>query len=100
LIGLNALGMDSNLFETNIPLSIGNLKKLNVLALSDNKLLGSIPVTLGNLTMLALLRLNGNAINEGIPSNLSSFLLGFLDLFTQQPDRCNTQSSFSHLYTV
>ncbi|KAK9162015.1 hypothetical protein Syun_002917 [Stephania yunnanensis] len=57
---LNAIDLSSNLFDGEIPTSIGDYKSLMSLNLSHNSLVGKIPSSLANLTQLESLDLSNN----------------------------------------
>ncbi|KAK9162065.1 hypothetical protein Syun_002967 [Stephania yunnanensis] len=69
---LNAIDLSSNLFDGEIPTSIGDYKSLMSLNLSHNSLVGKIPSSLANLTQLESLDLSNNDLVGEIPSELTS----------------------------
>ncbi|KAK9161996.1 hypothetical protein Syun_002898 [Stephania yunnanensis] len=69
---LNAVDLSSNLFDGEIPTSIGDYKSLMSLNLSHNSLVGKIPSSLANLTQLESLDLSNNDLVGEIPSKLTS----------------------------
>ncbi|KAK9162067.1 hypothetical protein Syun_002969 [Stephania yunnanensis] len=69
---LNAVDLSSNLFDGEIPTSIGDYKSLMSLNLSHNSLVGKIPSSLANLTQLESLDLSNNDLVGEIPSELTS----------------------------
>ncbi|KAK9161992.1 hypothetical protein Syun_002894 [Stephania yunnanensis] len=69
---LNAIDISSNLFDGDIPTSIGDYKSLMSLNLSHNSLVGKIPSYLANLTQLESLDLSNNDLVGEIPSELTS----------------------------
>ncbi|KAK9162271.1 hypothetical protein Syun_003173 [Stephania yunnanensis] len=78
---LNAIDLSNNLFEGEIPTSIGDFRLLMVLNLSHNSLVGKIPSSLANLTQLESLDLSNNDLMGGIPSELTSLpSLSVLDI--------------------
>ena len=69
---LNFLAIDGNMFEGEIPESIGNLSKnLSKLYMGGNLFHGNIPSSIGNLSGLSLLNLSHNEISGEIPFELS-----------------------------
>ncbi|KAK9162008.1 hypothetical protein Syun_002910 [Stephania yunnanensis] len=68
----NAIDLSSNLFDGEIPTSIGDYKSLMSLNLSHNSLVGKIPSSLANLTQLESLDLSNNDLVGEIPSELTS----------------------------
>ncbi|KAK9167783.1 hypothetical protein Scep_002974 [Stephania cephalantha] len=78
---LNAVDFSSNLFDGEIPTSIGDYKSLMSLNLSHNSLVGKIPSSLANLTQLESLDLSNNDLVGEIPSKLTSLTsLSVLDV--------------------
>ncbi|KAK9162014.1 hypothetical protein Syun_002916 [Stephania yunnanensis] len=69
---LNAIDLSSNLFDGEIPTSIGDYRLLMVLNLSHNSLVGKIPSSLANLTQLESLDISNNDLVGEIPSELTS----------------------------
>ncbi|KAK9161990.1 hypothetical protein Syun_002892 [Stephania yunnanensis] len=69
---LNAIDLSSNLFDGEIPTSIGDYKSLMSLNLSHNSLVGKIPSSLANLRQLESLDLSNNDLVGEIPSELTS----------------------------
>ncbi|KAK9162011.1 hypothetical protein Syun_002913 [Stephania yunnanensis] len=69
---LNAIDLSSNLFDGDIPTSIGDYKSLMSLNLSHNSLVGKIPSYLANLTQLESLDISNNDLVGEIPSELTS----------------------------
>ncbi|KAK9162002.1 hypothetical protein Syun_002904 [Stephania yunnanensis] len=69
---LNAVDLSSNLFDGEIPTSIGEYKSLMSLNLSHNGLVGKIPSSLANLRQLESLDLSNNDLVGEIPSELTS----------------------------
>ncbi|KAK9162074.1 hypothetical protein Syun_002976 [Stephania yunnanensis] len=69
---LNAIDLSTNLFDGEIPTSIGDYKSLMSLNLSRNSLVGKIPSSLANLTLLESLDLSNNDLVGEIPSELTS----------------------------
>ncbi|KAK9162075.1 hypothetical protein Syun_002977 [Stephania yunnanensis] len=69
---LNAIDLSNNLFDGEIPTSIGDYKSLMLLNLSHNSLVGKIPSSLANLTQLESLDLSNNNLVGEIPSELTS----------------------------
>ncbi|KAK9162013.1 hypothetical protein Syun_002915 [Stephania yunnanensis] len=68
---LNAIDLSSNLFDGEIPTSIGDYKSLMSLNLSHNSLVGKIPSSLANLRQLESLDLSNNDLVGEIPSELT-----------------------------
>ncbi|XP_056170056.1 MDIS1-interacting receptor like kinase 2-like [Syzygium oleosum] len=78
---LEVLDIRNNHINSQIPLELGNLKRLIHLDLSFNLLSGTIPPTLGNLTNLAYLSMEGNQFSGSIPSEVGNLKsLTHLDL--------------------
>ncbi|KAK9161985.1 hypothetical protein Syun_002887 [Stephania yunnanensis] len=69
---LNVIDLSSNLFDGEIPTSIGDYKSLMSLNLSHNSLVGKIPSSLANLRQLESLDLSNNDLVGEIPSELTS----------------------------
>ncbi|KAK9122254.1 hypothetical protein Syun_019871 [Stephania yunnanensis] len=69
---LNAIDLSNNLFDGEIPTSIGDYKSLMSLNLSHNSLVDKIPSSLANLTQLESLDLSNNDLVGEIPSELTS----------------------------
>ncbi|XP_019161735.1 PREDICTED: receptor-like protein 12 [Ipomoea nil] len=72
------IDLSSNMFDGDIPISIGILGVLRHLNLSHNRLTGHIPSSLGNLTLLEALDMSCNQLTGEIPWQLSK--LGFLEV--------------------
>ncbi|XP_042001431.1 receptor-like protein EIX2 isoform X1 [Salvia splendens] len=66
LVGLN---LGSNEFDGNLPITLGQLKRLRYLILSQNSFTGSIPQTIGNLSSLELFSLQNNEMSGNIPES-------------------------------
>ncbi|CAL1404043.1 unnamed protein product [Linum trigynum] len=68
---LKLLAIDENLFEGEIPESVGNLSKdLTLLYMGDNRIHGSIPSSIARLHGLTLLNISYNAITGQIPDEI------------------------------
>ncbi|OWM75451.1 hypothetical protein CDL15_Pgr021615 [Punica granatum] len=67
---IKAMDFSWNMFEGEIPDTIGELKELHLLNLSSNFLTGQIPTSLGNLGALESLDLSQNRLSGEIPQEL------------------------------
>ncbi|CAL5388809.1 unnamed protein product [Camellia sinensis] len=82
---LTSIDFSNNIFQGEIPYTVGALKYLYVLNLSHNVLTGHIPSSLGNLTQLESLDLSMNKLSGSIPEQLASLtFLSFLNLSFNQ----------------
>ncbi|KAL0928936.1 hypothetical protein M5K25_000872 [Dendrobium thyrsiflorum] len=72
-----SIDFSNNLFEGEIPVTIGQLISLQVLNMSHNYLIGKIIPQLGNLSQLESLDLSMNSLSGKIPQELAS--LDFLE---------------------
>ncbi|KAI0531224.1 hypothetical protein KFK09_000777 [Dendrobium nobile] len=72
-----SIDFSNNLFEGDIPITIGQLTSLQVLNMSHNYLTGKIIPQLGNLSQLESLDLSRNSLSGKIPQELAS--LDFLE---------------------
>ena len=61
------LHMDNNMFESNLPSSIGKLQHLVVLQLKHNRIHGPIPDTIAGCTSLKVLSLSSNKLSGELP---------------------------------
>ncbi|PKU64409.1 receptor-like protein 19 isoform X2 [Dendrobium catenatum] len=76
-----SIDFSNNLFEGEIPITIGQLASLQVLNISNNYLTGNIIPQLGNLSQLESLDLSMNNLSGEIPQELGSlYFLGYLNL--------------------
>lgn len=66
-----AIDLSGNMFEGEIPDTIGDLKELHLLNLSNNYLMGRIPASLGNVRALESLDLSQNRLSGKIPQELN-----------------------------
>ncbi|GLU18824.1 hypothetical protein SLE2022_351010 [Rubroshorea leprosula] len=67
---LNTLIISKNLFQGQIPISLGDMKSLESLILPNNHISGNIPNSLGRLSSLTYLDLSNNQLSGGIPELL------------------------------
>ncbi|XP_028550158.1 receptor-like protein Cf-9 homolog [Dendrobium catenatum] len=75
------LDFSNNLFEGEIPITIGQLNSLQVLNMSHNYLTGKIIPQLGNLSQLESLDLSMNSLSGKIPQELAYlYFLEYLNL--------------------
>ncbi|XP_020677533.1 receptor-like protein 32 [Dendrobium catenatum] len=76
-----SIDFSNNLFEGEIPITIGQLTSLQVLNISHNYLTGTIIPQLGNLKQLESLDLSMNSLSGKIPQELASLcFLEYLNL--------------------
>jgi Leucine-rich repeat (LRR) protein len=59
---LSGLGLRYNMFQGQIPASLGNASYLSVILLTSNNFTGQVPSSLGNLSLLQYLNLDGNKL--------------------------------------
>ncbi|PUZ76559.1 hypothetical protein GQ55_1G300500 [Panicum hallii var. hallii] len=62
LPSLLALGLDNNMFQGQIPASLGNASNLSIIYLTSNNFTGQVPSSLGNLSPLKHLKLDRNKL--------------------------------------
>jgi Leucine-rich repeat (LRR) protein len=59
---LYGLGLNKNMFQGQIPASLGNASNLTFIYLTSNNFTGQVPSSLGNLSRLRYLNLDGNKL--------------------------------------
>ncbi|WRX19322.1 Serine-threonine/tyrosine-protein kinase [Theobroma cacao] len=75
------MNFSNNIFDGNLPQSLGNLSYLTYLDLHGNKFTGEIPSEIGNLMQLEYFDASGNRLSGQIPENLCGlFGLFYLNL--------------------
>ncbi|KAB1221209.1 hypothetical protein CJ030_MR2G020393 [Morella rubra] len=88
---LNYLDLSKNLFQGEIPQSLGDLKGLDELDLSYNNLSGTIPKSLEALPFLKYLNLSFNKLSGEIPSG-GHFINFTAKSFSGNPALCGNQT--------
>ncbi|CDP14228.1 unnamed protein product [Coffea canephora] len=79
------IDFSDNKFHGQIPMTIGELKRLYILNLSHNSLTGMIPESIGDCTQLGVLDLSMNQLTGMIPVKLAGLtFLSFLNLSFNQ----------------
>ncbi|XP_054778360.1 receptor-like protein 33 [Prosopis cineraria] len=83
------IDISDNMFEGEIPISIGQLRALKGLNFSNNRLIGVIPNSIGNLRNLEWLDLSSNKLIGKIPIELINLnFLSILNLSRNQLEGC------------
>jgi len=66
---LYALGLNNNMFQGQIPASLGNASNLREIILESNNFTGQVPSSLGNLSFLQYLNLGQNKLEANDSKN-------------------------------
>ncbi|XP_054795584.1 receptor-like protein 36 [Prosopis cineraria] len=85
LIIFTCIDLSNNMFEGEIPISIGGFSALTGLNFSHNRLIGAIPNSMGNLKNLEWLDLSSNNLIGKIPIELTH--LNFLSILNLSHNR-------------